>query len=663
MSFVHLDSIFSGDCSECRFEINDDEKRLCVWDQPTTVFKEWEMPEIPSRVLPTPTEAVERLADAARGCKRCALLCSLLHERLGPLDSNARYADKVMFPALTWDGGTCHFWPLAISNLNVRFMLYPTDRRGPNPYNLGRGQNMPGKTSSESTFKTIRGWITDCIANHNRCKRLSEDGPFSPDRVLDLRCDKIRLVDGLKCQQYACLSHCWGPPEKLTRMTHANLRDFQNEIPPNALTKTFRDAIDIARRLRIDFIWIDALCIIQDSEDDWRTQSALMAEIYENAFLTIFASKARESSEGCYHDYSNTDVGQEVGGLENVSMRLFTDEDLYPYAAGNSFYQLQSRHWPLLNRAWVFQEQRLSRRRLHFAGKGVFWHCDTRIVSESGSHDEYTPETPLVEKWTETINRYTSMKLTVETDRLIALAGIVKRMQAARPGDRYLAGLWESTLLTDLAWKHSRSSKRNSEARSKMRAVHPLPSFSWVPSNAREPYWNHSTNVPLNTATVLEVHYTPLGPVEFGQPAEAHITIKSPVIQGTLKPVRPPPGNHTHDVMPLEYALEIGLPDFFGLARSEPRSDLFQEIYPDYSFDAPGDKHLPFGSQVLVMFTACSMSTSYNGRPCSFSGVVMKERRDGWFERVGAYNFQSRRWGEHFLRCLESFPARTITLV
>lgn len=62
------------------------------------------------------------------------------------------------------------------------------------------------------------------------------------------------------------------------------------------LSETFQDAITLTRQLRVQYIWIDSLCIVQDDRYDWETESATMAAVFQNAYLTIAASLAADSS-------------------------------------------------------------------------------------------------------------------------------------------------------------------------------------------------------------------------------------------------------------------------------------------------------------------------------------------------------------------------------
>ena len=113
-----------------------------------------------------------------------------------------------------------------------------------------------------------------------------------------------------KRHPYACLSHCWGPSPRrpqsnILKTKRSTLEQFKIEVPWHELTKTFKDAIEICRRLNIDYLWIDSLCILLDSVDDWSQNATEVGSIYENALLTIAATRSKEGCEGCY---STTDL-------------------------------------------------------------------------------------------------------------------------------------------------------------------------------------------------------------------------------------------------------------------------------------------------------------------------------------------------------------------
>ncbi len=101
---------------------------------------------------------------------------------------------------------------------------------------------------------------------------------------------------GLKAE-YIALSHCWGG--KISPLlTTETLEPFQNRLSYAALPANFRDAIVITRELGIRYLWIDSLCILQDSKQDWQQESKMMAAIYRDSTLTISAMASSGSTQG-----------------------------------------------------------------------------------------------------------------------------------------------------------------------------------------------------------------------------------------------------------------------------------------------------------------------------------------------------------------------------
>lgn len=94
------------------------------------------------------------------------------------------------------------------------------------------------------------------------------------------RVSLVRIVNGNEIQgnePYCTLSHCWGKA-KFLRLTLRNLADLMNGFSVESLPLTFRDAIQVVQRLKIRYIWIDSLCIIQEGDDgrDWREEARKM---------------------------------------------------------------------------------------------------------------------------------------------------------------------------------------------------------------------------------------------------------------------------------------------------------------------------------------------------------------------------------------------------
>jgi hypothetical protein len=109
-------------------------------------------------------------------------------------------------------------------------------------------------------------------------------------------CKLIQTSNG-QTGSYAALSYCWGASLPL-KTTTANLEAHQSAIGFDTLPRTLQDAILIVRWMGIGYVWIDCLCILQDSKADWEYEAARMADVYSNAYLTLAASRAEHCNEG-----------------------------------------------------------------------------------------------------------------------------------------------------------------------------------------------------------------------------------------------------------------------------------------------------------------------------------------------------------------------------
>jgi hypothetical protein len=124
--------------------------------------------------------------------------------------------------------------------------------------------------------------------------------------------------------EYAALSYCWGGVEFL-RTTLTNYSSLAENIEWSGLPNVFKDAIKVAYLLDLRYIWIDSVCIIQDSDDDWAQESALMAEVYSNASLTIAATSSPNANIGFLdesHDPRYSPVTQLIPQKDGYLRRL-----------------------------------------------------------------------------------------------------------------------------------------------------------------------------------------------------------------------------------------------------------------------------------------------------------------------------------------------------
>lgn len=238
-------------------------------------------------------------------------------------------------------------------------------------------------------------WISRCVQQHG-C--TEGDEPLLPSRVLDVASGPVRLVIPARSTtgRYAALSYCWGSVGNLTT-TSSNLDKRIAGIEWDEIPNLIQDVIRIVRRLEIRYLWVDALCIVQDDAADWRRESSKMGAVYAGAYLTIAADAATDTS--CrLTSPRNSDFKRDID-----RPKLWSDgekdpdditrmrarkriEVLAPVVVDGLPHSLCVRepwwHWdsnvsasPLNSRGWVLQEQIFSSRVLHFAASEMIWEC------------------------------------------------------------------------------------------------------------------------------------------------------------------------------------------------------------------------------------------------------------------------------------------------
>lgn len=317
--------------------------------------------------------------------------------------------------------------------------------------------------------------------------------------------DKIRLVISSTLPssvEYMTLSHCWGPKAP-SRLTRANIESMKTGIFVGDLPRSFQHAIVVTGWFHCRYLWIDSLCIIQDSTEDWQNESSLMRHVYKNAWLNISATAAADSSSGLFFDRKPSLVSAGAvfisweGNLP-TGMFYFFLRDFWEDGVGRA---------PLNRRAWVVQERFLSRRNLHFGSRGIYFECHVMEACETFPKGLPTffkealinrfkaidvPPVPtatagaksFLRNWQKITNAYTNSSLTYASDKLVALSGVADEFQNMS-NYTYLAGLWKECFLANqLLW---RTRKRVSGQPSVRPSIYRAPSWSWLSLDANIP--------------------------------------------------------------------------------------------------------------------------------------------------------------------------------
>lgn len=283
---------------------------------------------------------------------------------------------------------------------------------------------------------TARRWLVECTETHAFC--ASQNIEERPTRLIDISGSDIKLVltSGWKnMPRYATLSYCWGAGNFL-KLVSDNLQNFMSSIPSTALPRTYTCAIDICRKLNIEYIWIDALCIIQDKDngEDWLRESGRMRSIYGQSYLNLASASAASPHEEIVARMSAHSGGfyAQVEDDERCKILAFHSETIDEEATAKTI---------LASRAWALQERLLAPRTLYFSEKGFFWECRTTVASEFlpyGIPDALMPLVVLPDDkpwpWNTIVRLYSGASLTEGMDKLPALAGIARR-QHENTGD------------------------------------------------------------------------------------------------------------------------------------------------------------------------------------------------------------------------------------
>jgi hypothetical protein len=366
---------------------------------------------------------------------------------------------------------------------------------------------------SEACSNVARSWLSACVGSHARCKQLS--GNEIPTRLIDVgatdgsqrpRLEKIAAnSQGIP---YVTLSHCWGDPSHITRLTKGNIAELMEEIDEVALSKSFQDAINITRALDIRYLWIDALCIIQDSAEDWAIESTRMAQYYRSGRVMISALASPGAGHGILHP--------RTGDANAVKYSLNGNELFIRPALEDAWTVIQDDHHgsdvrqdisvqPLNSRAWTLQERLFAPRIIHYSVQQLIWQCKTCIASEDNQFEfmsggkvispvidminldtersgKNKRPTPLSTGWYNLLGGYTKRQITYSSDLLPGISGLAQEVQNLT-GVKYLAGIWNgppAILMSILLWE-----VEHRDGKAATRANNGSPSWSWASVRAK----------------------------------------------------------------------------------------------------------------------------------------------------------------------------------
>ncbi|KAI1284524.1 heterokaryon incompatibility protein-domain-containing protein [Xylaria sp. FL0933] len=327
--------------------------------------------------------------------------------------------------------------------------------------------------------------LAQCTEKHQHDQSASG---FVPERLIDVQEPIPRLVSGadvtavgtgVQKPTYVALSYCWGPAEDSRcqlKTTTLSIGQRQTAITDAEMTEVLRDSVAVTRALSIPYLWVDALCILQDDISDWERQCVNMAELYRSAHVVLCAA----SSTSCLQGFLG-----ERGHRLRVPFRSVRK----PSVVGSYYLQFKyagisrgvvfdeaaadTQHNRWGNRGWVFQESWSASRRLVFGNANLHLYCprgvqsmgNNRAEREEGESEASESQLSLSGlntfskeelyiRWARVVSSYSRFEdhsFTKITDLLPALSGLASKFHEYTQ-DTYHAGLWAGDLFRGLMW-------------------------------------------------------------------------------------------------------------------------------------------------------------------------------------------------------------------
>ncbi|OCL02546.1 HET-domain-containing protein [Glonium stellatum] len=433
-------------------------------------------------------------------------------------------------------------------------------------------------SGSEECLSLAQHWLQTCIHEHKECNVRTHTKSRLPTRVIDTKFSgntppMAKLVDGEgRADAFAALSYCWGGERDLilTRATETNLR---TGLELRRFPATLRDAITMVWKLKIRYIWIDAVCIMQDSPDDWAREAAKMRDVYKGAVVTIAAASASKASGGLFCERAPPNSYCHLDWLtgDEQSARIF----LRP---GSELWDTTLSTSSINTRGWTLQETLLAPRSLWFGRQQISFECSRGNIDEAG-RSTGAVETYRSKAFMQRMSRKKRQMILYKTFRAIHIPPLVRVyyisfsyiprdrslkslyrnmvtyqtvfLQGLLPtpalsgladdfhqltGDTYFAGLWKADIIRGLNWQRGPLRKKLPSGRVEDVTSHPkflAPSWSWASilgKSVRFLTGFQESNKIIQSAKVISIETEPSTEDPYGKLKGGYIMLRGPFL-------------------------------------------------------------------------------------------------------------------------------------
>ncbi|OTA88703.1 hypothetical protein M434DRAFT_14919 [Hypoxylon sp. CO27-5] len=322
----------------------------------------------------------------------------------------------------------------------------------------------------EVNVRLLRRWYETCLETHGTtCSEppwLASDTSWPANlRLIDVR--RRCLVEAPKPCPYFALSYVWGSKTSPFQTTSSNIDAMKTpeSITDQALPKTIVDAMELTKEMDVDFLWVDRLCVIQDSDTDKAVQIPQMDLVYSRAAMTIVATCGAAFDGLAGINGTPRIINQKTARVaKNLSLMdvLHLDQSY------------QDSRWT--TRGWTFQEGLCSRRTLIITSNQIFWSCESAKCCESIAFEAFpTTVAPndmvfhvlsghrvfgefgggnnfAYGELDSMIRGYCNRKLTVQADALDAFTGVLRRVEVNTGHEFYWGHSVSARFDESLAW-------------------------------------------------------------------------------------------------------------------------------------------------------------------------------------------------------------------
>ena len=228
-------------------------------------------------------------------------------------------------------------------------------------------------------MERLRTWVRICEEHHHgEVASPIASMPSTPSGLRAIDVQESRIVTITTPCRYACLSYVWGN-ETATQLTTTTMSVLESvgglRDASISLSQTIQDAMKVTKDIGLRYLWIDALCILQDDDDDKADIISRMSTIYGNAVITIVASSNSRPADGLPGvGKVSRSWAQVVKKVQGITLAAAFHDSRLPYG------DIEDSVWN--SRAWTFQEGHLSRRAVYFTSSQMYFTCPPQVLFE-----------------------------------------------------------------------------------------------------------------------------------------------------------------------------------------------------------------------------------------------------------------------------------------